>query len=139
MTCYLLFQLFKCFLLFFSPFSLLLAFEIIERFCYMTEILDKLSVEICKPQEAFYFLYLDRGFLFFNCLDFISFYLHLSSSNDYSQNWDFFHVEIIFRSFKTKIMFFRNFEELDCSFFMFFHVLCQYYEVIHVVCQYSFI
>ena len=28
----------------------------------MTEILDKLSIEICKPQEAFYFLYLGGVF-----------------------------------------------------------------------------
>ena len=56
LTCYFVFQFFKCLLLFFSPFPLFITFEFVKRFCHMTEILDKLSVEICKSQKAFYSL-----------------------------------------------------------------------------------
>ena len=58
-----------------------LVFKFIKRFCYMTKLLDKAFVEICKSQKAFYFLYLGRIFLFIDCLNFIIFYLYFSSSN----------------------------------------------------------
>ena len=134
LTCYLSFQLFKCFLLFFFPFPIFLVFKFVKRFHHMTEVPNKLSVEICKFQKAFHFFYLGRGFLFLDCLDFIGFHLYLFSPNDYSQNRNFFHVKIIFQLFKTEIMFFCNFEKSDCPFFKFLHILCQYHKVIHVVC-----
>ena len=131
LTCYLFFQLFKCFLLFFFPFPFFLAFEFVKRFCHMTKVLDKPSIEICKLQKAFHFFYLGRGFPFLDCLNFIGFHLYLSSPNNYSQNRDFFYVEIAFRLFKTEIMFFCDFEKSDCPFFKFLHILCWYHKVVY--------
>ena len=53
LTCYLFLQFLKCFLLFFSLFPLFLAFEFIEWFYCMTEVLDKLSLEIYKSSTSF--------------------------------------------------------------------------------------
>ena len=61
-----------------------LSLDFIMRFYYVIEILDKVLIKVCKSQEAFYFFYLSRSFLFFDCLDFIVFHLDFSSSNYYS-------------------------------------------------------
>ena len=37
----------------------------------MVKVLDKVLVEVCKPQEAFYFLYFHRSFLFLDYLDLV--------------------------------------------------------------------
>jgi len=41
-------------LVFFFPFPFLLSLEFVERFCYITEVFDKLSIKVCKPQDAFH-------------------------------------------------------------------------------------
>ena len=41
------------------------------------------TIEIYKPQEAFHFFYPGRSLPFFDCFDFINFYLYLSSPNYY--------------------------------------------------------
>ena len=125
LTCYFVFQFFKCLLLFFSPFSLFIAFEFVKRFCHMTEILDKLSVENLQIPESF---------LFLDYLDFISFHSYLFFSYNYSQNRYFLHVKVTFWLFKTKNVFFCDFEKLDCPLFKFLRIFCQYYKIIHVVC-----
>jgi len=111
LTCYLFFQ-------FFFLFTFLLAFEFIKRFCYVTEVLDKLSIEICEYQKAFHFFYFGGSFLFLDCFDFVGFHLYLFSSNDYSKNWDLLHVEITFWLFKTEIMFFLQFSENELFFLL---------------------
>ena len=49
----------------------------------MTKILNKPSVDIHKPQEAFNFFYLGGSFLFLDYFDFIVLHLDLSSLNYY--------------------------------------------------------
>jgi len=44
---------FKFIVMFIIPSPLFLSFKFIERSCYMTEILDKLSIEVYEFQEAF--------------------------------------------------------------------------------------
>jgi len=41
-------------LVFFFPFPFLLSLEFVERFCYITEVFDELSIKVCKPQDAFH-------------------------------------------------------------------------------------
>ena len=45
----------------FSHFHSFFLFELVERFCHITEAFDKSLVKVCKPQEAFYFFYLGWG------------------------------------------------------------------------------
>ena len=78
LTCNLVLKFFKCLLIFIILFPFFLSLKFIKSSCYMTKILDKASIEVCKSQEAFYFFYLGRGFSFFDCFDFFS-------SNYYSQ------------------------------------------------------
>ena len=47
----------------------------------MAEVLDKLSIEIYKLQEVFYFFYFGGDSPFHDYFDFIVFYFNFSSSN----------------------------------------------------------
>ena len=76
------------------PFPFLFSFEFIERFGYMTKVLDKSVVEVCKPSEAFHFFYLGRGLLFHNCFYFVLLYLYFSSPNYYFWDRNFFGIKI---------------------------------------------
>ena len=50
----------------------------------MTEVLYETSIEICKPQEAFYFFYLGGSFPLFDCFNLVILYLNFFSSDYYS-------------------------------------------------------
>ena len=67
----------------------------------MTEILDELSVEIGKSQEAFHFFYLSGCLPFLDYFDFVSFHLDLSFFNNDSQYGYLLHVKVTFGSFET--------------------------------------
>ena len=94
LTCDLVLQFLECLLMFIIPFSFIIFLELIERFCYVTEILYKVLIEVYKFQKAFHFFYLGKGFLLFDYLDFIVFHLNFSSSNYYSQYRYLFNIKV---------------------------------------------
>ena len=77
LTCNFFLEFVKYLLIFIFPFPLFLSFEFIKRSCYITENFNKLLIEICKPQEAFYFFYLGRYQNYKEWTSFILFYFYL--------------------------------------------------------------